>query len=50
MEERKDADTIDDEYSRKVAELVKLISELPPDRLEQLRRELEAEKGEDKQP
>jgi hypothetical protein len=33
---------VDDEYSRKVAELVRLIEALPPDRREQLRREMEA--------
>lgn len=33
---------VDDEYSRKVAELVRLIERLPADRQEQLRRELEA--------
>jgi hypothetical protein len=33
---------IDDEYSGKVAELVRLIEALPPERQEQLRRELEA--------
>lgn len=32
---------VDDEYSRKVAELVRLIERLPADRQEQLRRELE---------
>jgi hypothetical protein len=33
---------VDDEYSRKVAELVRLIERLPAERQEQLRRELEA--------
>lgn len=33
---------VNHEYSRKVAELVRLIELLPPERQEQLRRELEA--------
>jgi hypothetical protein len=33
---------VNEEYSRKVAELVRLIEALPPERQEQLRRELEA--------
>jgi len=33
---------VDDEYSRKVAELVRLVERLPAERQDQLRRELEA--------
>jgi hypothetical protein len=35
---------VNDEYSRNVAELLRLIGQLPADRREQLRREVEAGK------
>ena len=37
-----DGPEVNDEYSRRVAELLRLIERLPADRREQLRRELEA--------
>ena len=33
--------TVDDEFSERIAELLHLIEELPPDRREQLQRELD---------
>lgn len=39
---RSDEPEVNDEYSRKLAELVALIERLPADRQERLRRELEA--------
>jgi hypothetical protein len=37
-----DEPEVNDEYSRKLAELLRMIEQLPADRREQLRRELEA--------
>jgi hypothetical protein len=38
---KKPGEIIDDEFSRKVAELIRMIERLPPERQDQLRRELE---------
>lgn len=37
-----DEPEVNDEFSRKLTELLRLIEQLPPDRQEQLRQELEA--------